>query len=69
MSSGVVVGGIFLASDELLWVEELAVVAGSDLIDDSRLQVDEDGTGHVLARSGLREEGVEGVVAAPDGLV
>ena len=32
-------------------------------------QVDEDGSWHVLASSGLTEEGVEGVVTTSDGLV
>ena len=33
MSSGEVVGGIFLSGDELLWMEELSVGSGSNLID------------------------------------
>ena len=69
VATGVVVGGVLLAGDELLRVVELAVGARADLVDDGRLEVDEDGAGHVLARAGLREEGVEGVVAAADGLV
>jgi hypothetical protein len=32
VTTGVVVGGIFLTSDELLGVEELAVCSGPDLI-------------------------------------
>ena len=32
MAAGVVVGGVFLASDELFWVEELSVLPCSDLI-------------------------------------
>ena len=39
------------------------------LIDDGGFQIDEDGTGNVLAGSGLAEEGVEGVVTTSDGLV
>ena len=35
----------------------------------SRLEVDEHGTGNMFPGSGLAEEGVEGVVAASDGLV
>ena len=69
VAAGVVVGGVLLAGDQLLRVVELAVGAGADLVDDGRLEVDEDGARHVLARAGLREEGVEGVVAAADGLV
>jgi hypothetical protein len=50
-------------------VEQLAVGAGADLVDDSWLQVQEDATRHVLAGAGLRKEGVEGIVATADGLV
>ena len=35
--------------------------------DDSGLQVDENGTGHVLSSASLAEEGVEGVIATSDG--
>merc|ERR1719240_1248864 len=33
MSSGEVVGSIFFSRDELLWMEELSVGTGSDLVD------------------------------------
>merc|ERR1719214_323682 len=69
VATRVVVGGVLLAGDELLRVVELAVGAGADLVDDGGLEVDEDGAGHVLARAGLGEEGVEGVVTAANGLV
>ena len=46
-----------------------AVRPRAHLIDDGRLQVDEDRPRHVLARARLREEGVERVVAATDRLV
>ena len=69
VAAGVVVGRILLAGDELLRVVQLAVGAGADLVDHGRLEVDEDGAGHVLARAGLGEEGVEGVIAAANRLV
>merc|ERR1719446_289490 len=69
VAAGVVVGGVLLARDELLRVVELAVGARADLVDHGRLEVDEDAARDVLARAGLGEEGVEGVVAAADGLV
>merc|ERR1719310_1341881 len=69
VATGVVVGGVLLARDQLLRVVELAVGAGADLVDDGRLEVNEDGARHVLARAGLREEGVEGIIAAADRLV
>ena len=45
----VVVRGILLASDHLLGVEQVAVGAGADLVDDVGLEIGVDGTGDVLA--------------------
>ena len=67
--AGEVVGGVLLAGDELLGVEQLAVGAGADLVDHGGLKVDEDASRDVLAGAGLGKEGVEGVVAAADRLV
>jgi beta-N-acetylglucosaminidase len=39
MTSSKVVCGIFFATDELFWVEELAVCASADLIDHSWLEI------------------------------
>jgi len=68
VTAGVVVGGILLAGDELLGVEELLVGAPANLVNDTGLEVDEDGTGDVLAGTSLGEEGGEGIVALTDGL-
>ena len=64
--TGKVVGGVFLARDQLLGVEELAVGSGADLVDDGRLEVEEDAARDVLARASLGEEGVEGVISGAD---
>merc|ERR1719164_21007 len=69
VTTGEVVGGVLLAGDELLGVEELAVGAGADLIDHGGLEIEEDAAGDVLASTSLGEEGVESVVTATDGLV
>jgi len=69
VATGIVVGSILLAGNQLLGVEQLAVSAGADLIDDRRLEVNEDGTGNVLASTSLGEEGVEGIITTADGLV
>jgi len=69
VTTGEVVGGVFLAGDELLGVEELSVGAGSDLIDDGGLEIEEDAAGNVLASASLGEEGVEGIIATTNGLV
>ena len=53
----------------LLRVEQRSVSSKPDLVDDGGLEVHEDGPGHVLAGPGLREEGVEAVVAAAGRLV
>ena len=62
MATGKVVSRILLPGDELLWMEELAVRASAHLIDDSGLKVNKDGPRHMLARTGLAEEGVEGIM-------
>jgi hypothetical protein len=62
VTSGEVVGGILLSGDELFGVEQLSVGTGSDLIDDGGFEIEEDGSGDVLASTSLGEEGVEGVV-------
>jgi len=69
VATGVVVGGIFLARDELFGVEQLAVSASANLINDGGLEVDVDSTGNVLASASLAEEGVERVITSANGLV
>merc|ERR1719262_819440 len=69
VTTGVVIGGIFLARDQLLGVVQLTVRAGADLIDHSRLEVNVHSAGHVLASTSLREKGVESIVTATDGLI
>jgi hypothetical protein len=69
VAAGKVVGGVLLAADQLLRVEQLAVRARAHLVHDRRLEVEEDAAGHVLAGARLAEEGVEGVVAAAQVLV
>jgi len=69
VTTGVVVGGILFAGDELFGVEKLTVGTGTDLIDNSWLQIDEDGSWDVFSGSSFAEEGVEGVISTSDGLV
>jgi len=69
VTTSIVVGGIFLSGDQLFGVEELSVGSGTDFVNDGRFQVHKDGTRDVLSGTSFREEGVEGVVAATDGLV
>jgi len=69
VTTGVVVGGILLSSDQLLGMEKLTVGSSTYLIDNRWFKIDEDGTGNVLASSGLAEEGVERIVTTSDGFV
>ena len=69
MSSGEVVGGVFLSGDELLGVEQLSVGSSSDLINDGGLQIEEHTSGDVLSSSSLGEESVEGIISTSNGLV
>eukprot|EP00041_Stephanoeca_diplocostata_P007724 m.111310 g.111310 ORF g.111310 m.111310 type:complete len:468 (-) comp17006_c0_seq1:106-1509(-) len=69
VTTGVVVGGIFLTGDELFWVEQLAVRASADFVNDGWFEVNENATWDVLSGSGFGEEGVERVVTSSDGLV
>jgi len=69
MSSGEVVGGVFLSGDELLWMEELSVSSGSNFIDNGWFKIKEDGSWNVLTSTSLGEEGVEGIVTTTDRFV
>lgn len=40
-------------------MEEGAVISGPDLVDRRRIEIEEDGSGHVFAIAGLRKEGFE----------
>ena len=69
VTTGVIIGGIFLSSYKLFWVEEGSVCSSSYFINDSWFQINEDGTWDVFASSSFREEGVERVVASSKGFV
>ncbi len=49
VTTGVVVGGILLSSDHQLGVEQTAVGAGADLIDDVGLEIAVDGARDIFA--------------------
>jgi len=69
VSSGEVVGSIFLTGDQLFRVEQLSVGTGSDFINDGWLEIEEDTSWDVLAGTSLREESVESIITTSDGLV
>jgi hypothetical protein len=59
VTTGIVVGSIFLTSNQLLRVEQLTVSTGADFINNGRLKIDKDSTRNVLSAAGFREEGIE----------
>ena len=63
VTSGVVVGGVLLAVDQLLGVIKLTVGSNSGLVNDSWLEVDKDSSWNVLSTASLREESLEGVIS------
>lgn len=58
VAASVVVGGILLAADHVLGVEQTAELASPNLVDGGRVQVEEDRPGDVFAVAGLGEEGL-----------
>ena len=60
-SSGIIVGRVLLAGNHLHRIEKIAIDTGLNLVNAVRFKVHEDRPGHVLARSGFREERIERV--------
>jgi hypothetical protein len=58
-----VIGGVFLAGDHRLGMEERPVRADLHIFDNARFEVHVDRTGDVLSGSGLRKEGGETVLS------
>jgi len=69
VTSGEVVGSIFLSADQLFGVEQLSVGAGPDFIDDGGFQIQEDTSGDVFTSTSFAEEGVEGIITTADSLI
>ena len=64
MTSCEVVCCVLLATDKLLRMEKLSIGPGSNLINDSWLQVEEDCSRHMLPGTCLTEESVEGIISS-----
>jgi hypothetical protein len=62
VTTGVVVGSIFLSVDDLLGVVELGIGSRTDFVADRGFQINVDGTRDVLSRLRLTEEGVERII-------
>ena len=69
MTASEVIGGILLARDELLGVEELPVSTGADLVNHSGLKIEVDSTWNVLASTSLAEESVERLISISGDLI
>jgi hypothetical protein len=69
VTPSVVVGGIFFTSDQLLWMEQLPVGSGPNLVDNGWFKINENSPWHVFAGTSLREKGVEGVVTTADSFI
>lgn len=69
MSSCKIVSSVFLARNELFWVEKLSVSTSPHFIDHSRLQIYKYTSRYVLSRTSLAEESIEGIVRCPDRVV
>ena len=50
-------------------MEKLPVSSGTDLVDNSGLEIDEDGSGDMLSSAGLAEESVESIVRYTNGRI
>ena len=59
VTTGVVVGSVLFATDQLFRVEQLSVRSGTDFINNSWFQINKDTTWDVFTRAGFGEEGVE----------
>jgi hypothetical protein len=62
VTTGVVVGCVFLAGDQLLGMVQVAVGTSADLINASGLQIHNEGTGNELSGTSLSEKGLERVI-------
>ena len=51
VTTGVVVGGVFLSGNQLLRVEKSSVSTSANFVNDSRLKIDKDSTRYVFART------------------
>jgi hypothetical protein len=57
VTTGVVIGGVFLTRDQLFWVEKTAVGTGADLVDDGGFQVKEHTSWYEFTGTSFREKG------------
>ena len=68
VTTGVVIGGVFLTRDQLFWVEKTAVGTGADLVDGGGFQIKEHASWYEFTGSGLGEKGSVTVVITVVGI-
>jgi hypothetical protein len=56
MASCIVIGCVLLATDQQLWMEELAVVTSADLVNRGGIEINKDGPWHVFPITRLSEK-------------
>mgnify|MGYP003573970617 CR=1 FL=1 len=69
VTSGIVVGSIFLAGNHLLRMVELTVGSSANFVTNTWLQIHKDGTRNMLTSTSLREKGVERIISSTNSLV
>jgi len=69
MTTGIVVGSVFLARNNLLGMVKLAVMSRADFVANSWLQVNENSTRNMLSSTSLGEKGVKGVISTTNCLI
>jgi hypothetical protein len=62
VTTRVVISGVFLSADDRFRMVKTAVLSSADRVAHSGLEIDHDGTGHMLAVLSLTKEGVVGAV-------
>lgn len=69
VATGEIVSSIFLATYELLRVEELAICSSSNFINHSGLKINKNSTRDMLPCTSFTEKGVESIITSANSLV
>jgi hypothetical protein len=69
MTSGEIVGCIFLSTDKLFWMEELSVGSSSNFINDGGFKIKKNGSWNMLSSSGFGEKSIKSIISTSDGFI
>merc|ERR1719483_1663319 len=64
MTASVIIGSIFLSSDHLFWMEQLAISTGADLVNNRRVQIDKDCSGYMFTGSSFGKKRRKRIVSS-----